>query len=274
MNSVVLGKPVVIVAATLLCLSAPSLRAAEMLKDPNAVIRLAEQTELAASREDHSRWRYRDEQHEVNKVSIVVETDYGSVKRVIVRGGKPLSAAEAKAEDDRIERMIHDPALLAKQRKDGEQDDKDAADLLKMLPDAFIWSIESQDATAVTLHFEPNPNFHPPSLQARVLAAMDGTVVVDKRQHRIKTISGRLTQDVTFGYGLFGRMKQGGTFRVERRELVPGLWQITETHVHIDGKALLFKDIGEQQDEVQTSYTQVPHGTTLEQAAEMSREGR
>jgi predicted metalloprotease with PDZ domain len=49
------------------------------------------------------------------------------------------------------------------------------------------------------------------------------------------------------------------------------LWQIVETHVHIEGKALFFKTIGEQQDEVQTEFTQVPAGTTLEQAVEMSK---
>jgi predicted metalloprotease with PDZ domain len=49
------------------------------------------------------------------------------------------------------------------------------------------------------------------------------------------------------------------------------LWQIVETHVHIEGKALFFKTIGEQQDEVQTEFTQVPPGTTLEQAVEMSK---
>jgi hypothetical protein len=41
--------------------------------------------------------------------------------------------------------------------------------------------------------------------------------------------------------------------------------------VHIEGKALFFKTIGEQQEEVQTEFTQVPAGTTLEQAAEMSK---
>ena len=66
-------------------------------------------------------------------------------------------------------------------------------------------------------------------------------------------------------------MHEGGTFRVERRQVAPGLWQIVETHVHIEGKALFFKTIGEQQDEVQTEFTQVPAGTTLEQAAEMSK---
>ena len=61
-------------------------------------------------------------------------------------------------------------------------------------------------------------------------------------------------QDVTIGWGLLGRMDEGGTFRVERREVAPGIWQIVETHVHIEGRALLFKSIGEQQDEVQTEF--------------------
>ena len=100
---------------------------------------------------------------------------------------------------------------------------------------------------------------------------MAGEVVVDRRQHRMKTLSGRLTQDVMIGYGLLGRLKEGGTFRVERREIKPGLWQITETHVHIDGKALLFKEIGQQQDEIQSEFVQVPGGATMEQAAVASK---
>jgi hypothetical protein len=240
--------------------------------DAETLIRQAVQKELDADLNDHSRWRYRDEQRELNdSVSIVVQTDQGSVKRLIARGGRPLSADEARQEEDRLERFIHDPSKLAKQRRDGQQDDKNARDLLSMLPDAFLWSVARYSATTVTLHFEPNPNFHPPTLQSRVFAVMNGTVVVDKSQHRIVTMSGRLTEDVTFGFGFFGRLKEGGTFRVERRQLAPGLWQITETHVNIDGKALLFKNIGQQQDELQTDYTPVPGGTTLEQALIMSR---
>jgi hypothetical protein len=99
---------------------------------------------------------------------------------------------------------------------------------------------------------------------------MNGELVVDKSQHRIETISGRLTRDITFGFGFLGRLRAGGTFRVERREVAPKLWQITETHVHIDGKALFFKNISQEQDEIQTNFTQVPGNTTLEQAAKMA----
>jgi hypothetical protein len=242
-----------------------------LAQNPTQIVQTAVNTELAASRNDHTLWRYRDEQHDANKVSIVVQTAKGSVKRLIKKDGAPLTTAEAQAEDARIQNFIHDPDKLAKQKRDGASDDNNAAELLNMLPTAFLWRIANENGDSITLTFSPNPDFNPPDMQSRVLSAMAGDLVVDKRQHRIKTISGKLVRDVTFGWGLLGRMKEGGTFRVERRELKPGLWQITETHVNIAGKALLFKNIGQQQDEVQTDFTQVPADTTLEQAAEMSK---
>jgi hypothetical protein len=251
---------------------APWMSHAQGAKDPKETVRVAMQAELSADLNDHSRWRYRDDQRDgTNTVSIVVETDHGSVKRVISRNDQPLNDADAQVEDQRVRNFIHDPALLAKQKKDGVQDGKNAEALLRMLPEAFTWKVQSEDAQKITLYFEPDPNFSPPDMQGRVLGRMAGELVVDKGQNRIVTISGKLTEDVTIGWGLLGRLHEGGTFRVERREVKPGLWQITETHVHIVGKALFFKNIGQQQDEVQTEFTQVPNGTTLEQAAEMSK---
>jgi hypothetical protein len=245
---------------------------AQETKPAKEIVQAATRAELDADKNDHTRWRYRDaKQDGIDTVSIVVETEYGSVRRLIMKNGRPLTAAEAKAEDERVQRFIHDPEKLAKQRRDGAQDGKNAEELLKMLPEAFLWKVQSDDAQRITLHFEPNPNFSPPDMQGRVLGAMAGTLVVNKAQSRIETISGKLTQDITIGWGLLGRLRQGGTFRVERREVAPGLWQIVETHVHIEGKALFFKTIGEQQDEVQSEFTQAPPGTTLEQAAEMSK---
>jgi hypothetical protein len=245
---------------------------AQDAKPAKEIVQTAMQAELDADKNDHTRWRYRDWKRDgTDTVSIVVETPYGSVKRVIMRNEQPLTEAEARAEDERVQRFIHDPEKLAKQRRDGAQDGKNAEELLHMLPEAFIWKLVSEDAQRFTLHFDPNPSFSPPNMQGRVLGTMAGTLVVNKAQNRIETISGKLTQDVTIGWGLFGRLHEGGTFRVERREVAPGLWQIVETHVHIEGKALFFKTIGEQQDEVQTEFTQVPEGTTLEQAAELSR---
>ena len=69
-----------------------------------------------------------------------------------------------------------------------------------------------------------------------------------------------------FGGGLFATLKAGGTFDVERRETGKAVWQITETHVHIQGHALLFKSISEQEDDVKSKFKQLPDNLSLEAA--------
>ena len=240
-------------------------------QDPHAqsIVRTAVQTELAADRDDHSRWQYSDLYRNPDGESLfhVVETDHGAVKKKLKQNGQPLTPDQLRAEDARIQAFVNDPIQQARQRRDGEQDDKRAENMLRLLPDAFFWTVKTDTPDAVTLSFTPDPDFTAPSMEARVFAAMAGEIVVNKPQNRIASIKGKLIRDVKFGYGLFGRMYQGGTFNVERRELAPKVWQITESHIHIDGHVLLFKNIHEQEDEVKTDFRPTPPATTLEQAA-------
>lgn len=239
-------------------------------QDAKQIVQKAVEEELAASRSDHSHWRYRDERKDGNdSVFLVVETAHGSVKQLIERGGHPLSEAEAQAEAQRVQTFIHSPSQLRKQQRDNAQDDKNAEDLLRLLPRAFVWKVVSDTGDLTTLHFDPDPNFDAPDIKSRVLGTMAGELVVDKKGHRIRTIKGELTDDVNIGWGLLGKLHKGGTFDVERREIAPGIWQIVQTHVHIQGRALFFKSIGQQQDEVESEFTRVPDSTTLEEAAQM-----
>jgi hypothetical protein len=244
-------------------------------QDPKAIVQLAVDAELAANRNDHTHWRYLNHRGDAdNSIDVVVETQDGAIRKCIEQNGKPVSAGTSKTEDGRIQAFIHDPDAQKKQRRDGMHDDKSAEELLHLFTTAFVWKIDKETAETITLSFVPDPNFHPPDMEARVMGEMSGTLVVDRGQHRIRTMKGTLGEDVTIGFGILGRLKKGGTFNVERRQVLPGLWQITEEHVHIDGRALLFKTIGQQQDDVKTRFTLVPPGTTLEQAFTMLTEPR
>ena len=54
-----------------------------------------------------------------------------------------------------------------------------------MLPDAFVFNYAADDGNLVKLSFKPNPNFHPPSLEARVFHDMEGEMWVDCKQERL-----------------------------------------------------------------------------------------
>ena len=91
-------------------------------------------------------------------------------------------------------------------------------------------------------------------------------MLVDTEQHRIATLKGRLIQDVKILGGLLGSLDAGGTFDVERRQTGQNVWQITETHVHIQGHALLFHTISEQEDDVKSDFKLLPDDVTMQQA--------
>ncbi|MBS1800462.1 MAG: hypothetical protein JSS95_11605 [Acidobacteria bacterium] len=254
---------------------AGSIAHAQQRQDPRAqaIVRVSVQTELDADKADQSRWRYKSDviRPEGHFVFIVVETDKGSVKKKIEQNGKPLDSAALNAEMQRIDSFVHDPSQQARQRKDSSADDARAEKMLRMLPDAFLWTIKSDTPTETTLDFTPDPSFSAPSMEARVFAAMAGEIVVTKPGNRMKSLKGHLLYDVKFGYGILGRMEQGGTFNIERREIAPTVWQITESHIHFSGHVLFFHTINEQEDEVKTNFRQTPPATTLEQAANLLR---
>jgi hypothetical protein len=228
------------------------------------IVQQAVQTELAASRDDHSRWLY----YEIDRKpggtveQWVADTGHGSLWRVIQENGQPLPLAE---QQQRMDSFVQDAPAQEKQRKSGQNDDKQAAEMLSLLPNAFVWTITAADNNT-TLHFRPEPRFRAPNWETRVFAAMEGDMEVDNARHRIVSLKGRLIHNVKFFLGLFGNLKSGGTFDVERRETGPSIWQITATHVHIQGTALLFKDISQVEDDEKTHFKPLPAEISLQQA--------
>lgn len=232
---------------------------------PSALVRQAVETELTANRNDHSRWIFYDVDRKPSGTTEqwVAETGSGSLHRTLTRKGAHLSPSDQR---NAMEQFIHDPDAQASQRKSGQHDDRQSEDMLKLLPDAFTWTYVRTEGRNTLLHFAPDPKFDPPTWESRVFAAMEGTMRIDTAQHRIVSLQGRLVHAVRFCGGLCGSLSAGGTFDVERRETGPSIWQIVETHVHIHGTALFFKNISQEEDEVKSRFRQLPGDISLQQA--------
>lgn len=236
-------------------------------QQPVQIVEQAVRTEMADDAADHSLWMY----YEVDRkpgdgvVQWVGDTRMGSLYRVLQQAGRTLTISEQRA---KMDAFIDSPAAQSKQRQGGQHDDKQASQMLTMLPNAFLWTKIGQHDQMIYLHFQPNPNFTPPTWESRVFAAMEGDMVVDEAGYRIVSLKGKLIRQVKFAWGLLGELEPGGTFDVERRQLAPGIWEITQTHVHIQGHALIFKSISEQEDDVKSRFEQLPQNITFQQAEE------
>jgi hypothetical protein len=242
--------------------------AAAKAQSVQEAVQQAVNTELREDAQDHTHWLYYevDLQPGNNVEQWVANTRQGSLTCVIDRNGQKFSKEQLRAAMDAY---INNPALQAKKRKGAQHDDRQAAQMLQMLPQAFIWTKVSSNGQETVYHFTPNPQFSPSTLEARVFAAMAGDMTVDDAQHRIAMLKGKLIHDVKFFFGLFGNLQAGGTFSVERRQLAPGVWQITQAHIHIQGKALLFKSISDQEDDVKWKFKRLPDDLTYQQAEEL-----
>jgi hypothetical protein len=253
----------------------PPLHAQESQPKAMQALQAAVQSELAAAESDKSNWQYRD--HDVtagrNAIYQTIETPHGQLRRLIELNGHPLDDAARNAETDRIAQYVNDPTAQFRAHKADAHDDAQATEMTRMLPKAFIWTVTSEAPEFITLSYRPNPAFDPPDMEARVMSIMAGEMIIARDGNRIRTLKGALTQDVKFGWGIFGRLYAGGTFDIERREVAPGHWQITESNVHIGGHALIFKTIGQQEDESKTDW-KPSTAKTLHEAEEQLRDAR
>ena len=175
-------------------------------------------------------------------VKIVIQTAQGDLSKTLKKNGRAVTPDEQKSDERKIDDFVNDASVREKQKHNGEQDAEKAAALTKFLPDAFLWSITGREGALTRLSFTPDPKFNPTNRESRVFAAMEGIMVVHTEQKRITQLKGQLTRDVRFGYGLLGKLEKGGTFEIERQELKPGIWAITQTHIHIHGHALVFQE--------------------------------
>lgn len=81
-----------------------------------------------------------------------------------------------------------------------------------------------------------DPDFRPPTREARAFHELTGEMWIDARQRRLVGMRGQLMADVKFAGGLLGYLLKGGHFDVEQQELSPERWELTSLDVDMQGR--------------------------------------
>jgi len=237
--------------------------------DANQWVRHAIEHELQVEQQDTSHWKFLLKNRKSNgdfEVDQVVETAQGDLKRPLIINGRKLSAKES---DQRMEKMLHDQDALQKSQKDKNDDTTKSQQMLKILPDAFLFKFAGRKGDLVELSFSPNPKFKPPTREAEVFHAMVGNIWFNTKDTRLQQINGHLSHEVKFGGGILGHLDRGGNFNVKQAEVAPGYWELTVLNVNMKGKALFFKTINVQQKVSRTGFSKVADDLSPQQGAAM-----
>ncbi len=259
-------------AVLLLILAATALAAAQ--ENPQQLVKETIYNELNANKQQNY-WMYRDVDTEggQTKVERVVETPDCWFRWLVSVNGQPLPAEQQQQQQAKIDKLVNDSSARKKNHAALNQDGNKAESLMKMLPEVFLYSYEGEQDGNIRLNFRPNPQFQPPSDEAKVFHNMEGFVLINKREKRLAGISGTLMQDVDFGWGVLGKLYKGGTFKVRQTRLAANDWEVTTLDVHIAGRALFFHTISEQQTEVKSEFQPVPANISLAKAASLAEQG-
>lgn len=157
----------------------------------------------------------------------VIETAQGRADRIVEFDDQPLAPDQVSKQERRLASLLRDPKAVRHGFEEQRAELKRRVRMMKAFPSAFVFEPEGEQDGLLKFRFRPNRSFSPRDRETQVYRAMQGTVWVDPDQEMLTSIDGVLTRDISFGWGIFGRLHKGGHYHVEQREVEPGVWRIT-----------------------------------------------
>jgi hypothetical protein len=247
----------------------------DLPKDANSYVRDIIKNELDSDARDHTLWRYRfhREDEKNNYDRDVVETRDGQLARTLLIAGRPLTEEQRQKDEERMQKLVNSQDERAKRAKREKEDTEKAVQMLKAIPDAFIFKYAGEEQGLVRLTFFPNPHYDAPTRELQVFKSLAGSMWVDPIARHLTKIEGQLFEDVTFGWGFLARLNKGGTFKVIQKDVGDGHWDVTSLDVSMNGHAILFKTIVARQREIKSDYRRVPDNLSIAQAYTLLEKG-
>jgi hypothetical protein len=240
-------------------------------QDATQYVRETIKHQMEADAADHTHWRYRIHREDDKGAQDrdVIDTKEGQIARTLLINGQPLTAEQRAADEARMKKLVEDPRERAKRDKRAKEDEEKGIQMFKAIPDAFIFKYEGAENGQVRLSFFPNPHYNAPTRELQVFRSMSGMIWIDRAALRMSRLDGSLFEDVTFGWGLLGRLNKGGTFSVTQRRVGDDHWEIVSLDVKMSGHAVIFKSINVRQVQRITGFHRISDSMTISEAYQL-----
>lgn len=244
-------------------------------QDANQYIREIFKHEMDADTNDHSHWRYRihREDEKGSQDRDVIDTKDGQIARTLLINGNPLTPEQRASDEARMQKLVNDASERAKREKRSKDDEDKLMQMFKAIPDAFIFKYDGEENGQIRLAFFPNPHYDAPNREMQVFRALSGKMWIDRGAGRLSRMDGSLFEDVTFGWGLLGRLNKGGTFSVMQSKVGDNHWEIVSLDVKMSGHAVIFKSINVKQLQRMSGFHRVSDDLTIAQAYQLLVKG-
>jgi hypothetical protein len=179
---------------------------------------------------------------------------YGEpVERLTAKNDKPLSADEAKKEEEKIQKIIDkrknesDEDRRKRQEKD-EKNREEARKFVLEIADAFNFRLVGSEAIdgrdTWVLEGEPRPGYEPKQRGAKMLSKFKGRVWIDKSEAQWVKLDIVAIDTLSVGFVL-ARIHRGTRVLVELTKVNDEVWLPKHIQFHLDARIALFKGYNE-----------------------------
>ena len=240
---------------------------------------LAADNEVAALTHDNSYFRYNTHvvDQKGDRFRDVVESKDGTVARTVMEGGRPLTADAQAAERTRLEDLAGSPSEFARHVKNDVSGKKLAAELIRMMPDAMIYTPVSDDkesrlpsgSRVVVFDFSPNPAWSPPTTTSEALTGLRGRVWIDAASGYVARLDGEIFRPVNIGWGMLAHVYPGGKVSLEQINIGGNRWIYSHFVEKARVRALMFKSIDISAEVSTSNYHQLPGPLSYQEAIKL-----
>ncbi len=188
-----------------------------------------------------------------SRTSEVLEIYGEPVERLTAKDDKPLSADEAKKEDDKIQKIIDKRKNESEEerRKRLEKEEKGREEGRKFvleIADAFNFRLVGSEAIggrdAWVLDGEPRPGYVPKQRGAKILGKFKGRIWIDQAEAQWVKLDITAMDTISVGFVL-ARIHKGTRVLVEQAKVNDEVWLPKHVQIHLDARVALFKSYDE-----------------------------
>lgn len=248
--------------------------------DPRALAEqcAAKEAQLITHENSYLRYRMHVIDEKGDQLRDQIETPQGSVARLLERDGRALTPEEDAAEKGRLNYLLNNPAAFEHHIKNEQANKKMGIDLLKLMPEAMLWSYapgqpslpEPFAAPAapvgalIVLDFTPNPKWNPPTIPADALTGLAGRIWIDAQTQQMVYIEGSLIKPVNIGWGMVAHLYPGGKISIHQTPINSARWMVDHIVEQLNVRALMLKTIRQRLQYDTSTYQPVPSMTYLQ----------
>lgn len=180
----------------------------------------------------------------------VIPLEEGDYRRLIRRNGQPLSEAEERKEQEKLDKSIRkrmnlssdDQAKLERKRAERRRkEERFWHEVLKAF-DFEMAGRETQLGRAV-LVFDavPRPQYAPSDGDLKILKKIKGRIWVDEVDLQISRADIEFVEDIKLGAGFLARVNKGGSLKVWQKKVNDEVWFPYHSEIVVNGRIVLFK---------------------------------